>query len=76
MNEMTNDEWNPNDQMTKEQTESAVRHSDFVIPSSLDIRPSSFSQSFASAQSAAFDPLCGAAESPPPAERGSNPEFP
>jgi (E)-4-hydroxy-3-methylbut-2-enyl-diphosphate synthase len=39
---MTNDERNPNDQMTKEQTHSAVRDSDFVIPSSLDIRHSSF----------------------------------
>jgi (E)-4-hydroxy-3-methylbut-2-enyl-diphosphate synthase len=41
---MTNDERSPNDRMTKEQTESGVRHSDFVIPSSLDIRPSSFLQ--------------------------------
>jgi (E)-4-hydroxy-3-methylbut-2-enyl-diphosphate synthase len=39
---MTNDERSPNDRMTKEQTESGVRHSDFVIPSSLDIRHSSF----------------------------------
>jgi hypothetical protein len=42
---MTNDERNPNDQMTKEQTHSAVRDSDFVIPSSLDIRHSSFRHS-------------------------------
>jgi hypothetical protein len=64
--------------MTKEQTESAVRHSDFVIPSSLDIRHSSFSQSFASAQSAAceLDSLMWRRREPPPAERQFNPEFP
>jgi ribonuclease D len=50
---MTNDEGNPNAQMTKEKSASSSRHSDFgpprrspgedrVIPSSLDIRHSSF----------------------------------
>jgi (E)-4-hydroxy-3-methylbut-2-enyl-diphosphate synthase len=39
---MTNDETSPNDRMTKEQTESGLRHSDFVIPSSFVIRASSF----------------------------------
>jgi (E)-4-hydroxy-3-methylbut-2-enyl-diphosphate synthase len=39
---MTNDERSRNDRMTKEQTESGVRHSDFVIPSSFVIRHSSF----------------------------------
>jgi (E)-4-hydroxy-3-methylbut-2-enyl-diphosphate synthase len=39
---MTNDERSPNDRMTKGQTGSTLRHSDFVIPSSLDIRHSSF----------------------------------
>jgi len=38
---MTNDEGSPNDRMTKEQA-SSLRHSDFVIPSSLDIGHSSF----------------------------------
>ena len=38
---MTNDEGSPNAQVTKEQA-SSLRHSDFVIPSSLDIRHSSF----------------------------------
>src|ERR1700680_3756659 len=39
---MTNDEISPNDRNTKEQTQPSVRHSDFVIPSSLDICHSSF----------------------------------
>ena len=39
---MTNDERSTNDQMTKNGAESAHRRSDFVIPSSLDIRHSSF----------------------------------
>jgi (E)-4-hydroxy-3-methylbut-2-enyl-diphosphate synthase len=39
---MTNDETSPNDQMAKGKTDSSLRHSDFVIPSSLDIGPSSF----------------------------------
>jgi len=38
---MTNDEGSPNDRMTKEQA-SSLRHSDFVIPSSLDIGHLSF----------------------------------
>jgi len=39
---MTNDETSPNDQMAKGKTDSSLRHSDFVIPSSLDIGHSSF----------------------------------
>jgi len=39
--ESTNDERSPNVEMTKTAT-SELRHSDFVIPSSLDIRHSSF----------------------------------
>ena len=39
---MTNDERSTNDQMTKNGAESAHCRSDFVIPSSLDIRHSSF----------------------------------
>jgi ribonuclease D len=41
---MTNDEGNPNAQITKERSEISSRHSDFVIPSSLDIRHSSLSE--------------------------------
>ena len=40
---MTNDEGNPNPQMAKTSREGFHAHSDFVIPSSLDIRHSSFS---------------------------------
>jgi hypothetical protein len=36
---ITNDKRSPNDRNTKARTEASVRHSDFVIPSSLDIRP-------------------------------------
>ena len=39
---MTNDETSPNDQMAKGKTDNSLRHSDFVIPSSLDIGHSSF----------------------------------
>jgi (E)-4-hydroxy-3-methylbut-2-enyl-diphosphate synthase len=39
---MTNDERSPNVRMTKEQAENSAPGSGFVIPSSLDIRPSSF----------------------------------
>jgi ribonuclease D len=39
---MTNDEGNPNAQMTRQRAKRAIRHSDFVIPSSLNIRHSSF----------------------------------
>jgi (E)-4-hydroxy-3-methylbut-2-enyl-diphosphate synthase len=39
---MTNDERSANEQMTKKQAEDSVRASSFVIPSSLDIRHSSF----------------------------------
>jgi (E)-4-hydroxy-3-methylbut-2-enyl-diphosphate synthase len=38
---MTNDQTSPNDQMAKGKTESSLRHTDFVIPSSLDISHSS-----------------------------------
>jgi len=39
---MTKDEGRPNDQMTKKKVDTSLRHSGFVIPSSLDIRHSSF----------------------------------
>jgi len=39
---MTNDERSTNAQLTKEQSSSSVRHSDFVIPSTFDIRHSTF----------------------------------
>ncbi len=39
---MTNDERSANDPITKQQADASVRASDFVIPSSLDIRHSSF----------------------------------
>jgi (E)-4-hydroxy-3-methylbut-2-enyl-diphosphate synthase len=39
---MTKDERNPNDRMIEEHSETPIRASDFVIPSSLDIRHSSF----------------------------------
>ena len=39
---MTNDERNPNEQMPKEGAEASICASDFVIPSSLDLRHSSF----------------------------------
>jgi (E)-4-hydroxy-3-methylbut-2-enyl-diphosphate synthase len=39
---MTNDETSPNDQMAKGKADSSLRHTDFVIASSLDISPSSF----------------------------------
>jgi len=39
---MTNDEGSSNAQMTKEQLDTSSRHSDFVIPSTFDIRHSTF----------------------------------
>ena len=54
---MTNDEGSPNDRMTKEQA-SNVRHSDFVIPSSLDIRHSSFLQTLLIAATNVGSLLC------------------
>ena len=39
---MTKDEGSPNDQMTKKKVDTSLRHSGFAIPSSLDIRHSSF----------------------------------
>ena len=41
---MTKDEGSPNDQITKKKVDTSLRHSGFVIPSSLDIRHSSFLQ--------------------------------
>jgi (E)-4-hydroxy-3-methylbut-2-enyl-diphosphate synthase len=41
---MTKDEGSPNDQMTKKKVDTSLRHSGFVIPSSLDLRHSSFLQ--------------------------------
>src|SRR6266704_3653159 len=41
---MTNDEGNPNAQMMKRSSKRARRHSDFVIPSTLDIRHSSLAE--------------------------------
>ena len=54
---MTNDEGSPNDRMTKEQA-SNLRHSDFVIPSSLDIRHSSFLQTLLIAATNVGSLLC------------------
>jgi (E)-4-hydroxy-3-methylbut-2-enyl-diphosphate synthase len=39
---MTNDKTNPNDRITERKSEASDRASDFVVPSSLDIRHSSF----------------------------------
>src|SRR5438552_3087552 len=39
---MTNDEGSPNDRMTKGKADTSFPHSDFVIPSTFDLRPSSF----------------------------------
>jgi (E)-4-hydroxy-3-methylbut-2-enyl-diphosphate synthase len=41
---MTKDEGSPNDQMTKKKVDTSLRHSGFVIPSSLDNRHSPFLQ--------------------------------
>jgi (E)-4-hydroxy-3-methylbut-2-enyl-diphosphate synthase len=54
---MTNDEGSTNAQMTKEQA-SSLRHSDFVIPSSLDIRHSSFLQTLLIAATNVGSLLC------------------
>ena len=55
---MTNDERSPNDRMTKEQSDTPVRASDFVIPSSLDIRHSSFLQTLLTASTNIGSLLC------------------
>jgi (E)-4-hydroxy-3-methylbut-2-enyl-diphosphate synthase len=39
---MTNDEGSPNDRMTKGKADTSLPHSGFVIPSTFDVRPSSF----------------------------------
>src|ERR1700682_241031 len=39
---MTNDEGSPNDRMRKGKTDTSLPHSGFVIPSTFDLRPSSF----------------------------------
>ena len=54
---MRNDEGSPKAQMTKEQA-SNLRHSDFVIPSSLDIRHSSFLQTLLIAATNVGSLLC------------------
>jgi (E)-4-hydroxy-3-methylbut-2-enyl-diphosphate synthase len=54
---MTKDEGSPKAQMTKEQA-SNLRHSDFVIPSSLDIRHSSFLQTLLIAATNVGSLLC------------------
>jgi (E)-4-hydroxy-3-methylbut-2-enyl-diphosphate synthase len=55
---MTKDERNPNDRMNEEQPEAPVRASDFVIPSSLDIRHSSFLQTLLTASTNIGSLLC------------------
>jgi (E)-4-hydroxy-3-methylbut-2-enyl-diphosphate synthase len=55
---MTNDERNPNDRMTEGKSEASVRASDFVIPSSLDIRHSSFLETLLTASTNIGSLLC------------------
>jgi (E)-4-hydroxy-3-methylbut-2-enyl-diphosphate synthase len=55
---MTNDERNPNDRMTEGKSEASVRASDFVIPSSLDIRHSSFLDTLLTASTNIGSLLC------------------
>jgi (E)-4-hydroxy-3-methylbut-2-enyl-diphosphate synthase len=54
----TNDERSSNDRMTKEQTGDSVRASGFVIPSSLDIRHSSFLSTLLTASTNIGSLLC------------------
>jgi len=54
----TNDEVSSNDQMTKRKADTSLRHSDFVIPSSLDIRHSSFLQTLLIAATNVGSLLC------------------
>src|SRR6516162_80505 len=55
---MTNDERNPNDRMTEGKSGASVRASDFVIPSSLDIRYSSFLDTLLTASTNIGSLLC------------------
>ena len=55
---ITNDKRSPNDRNTKARTQTSVRHSDFVIPSSLDIRHSSFLQTLLIAATNVGSLLC------------------
>jgi (E)-4-hydroxy-3-methylbut-2-enyl-diphosphate synthase len=55
---MTKDERSPNDRMTKEQPEASIRASGFVIPSSLDIRHSSFLHTLLTASTNIGSLLC------------------
>ena len=55
---MTNDERSPNDRMTEGKSEASVRASDFVIPSSLDIRHSSFLDTLLTASTNIGSLLC------------------
>jgi (E)-4-hydroxy-3-methylbut-2-enyl-diphosphate synthase len=55
---MTNDEGSPNDRMTKGKADTSLPHSGFVIPSSLDIRHSSFLQTLLIAATNVGSLLC------------------
>jgi len=55
---MANDERNPNDGTTEGKSEASVRASDFVIPSSLDIRHSSFLDTLLTASTNIGSLLC------------------
>src|SRR4030095_4842299 len=55
---MTNDERNPNDRMTEGKSEASVPASSFVIPSSLDIRHSSFLETLLHASTNIGSLLC------------------
>jgi len=55
---MTNDERSPNNRMTREQPEASIRASSFVIPSSLDIRHSSFLHTLLTASTNIGSLLC------------------
>jgi Enzyme involved in the deoxyxylulose pathway of isoprenoid biosynthesis len=55
---MSNDERSPNERMTKEQPEASIRASGFVIPSSLDIRHSSFLHTLLTASTNIGSLLC------------------
>src|SRR5437667_5753428 len=55
---MTNDERSPNDRMTKEQPDASIRASGFVIPSTFDIRHSSFLQTLLTASTNIGSLLC------------------
>ena len=55
---MTNEERNPNDQMTKGKSDALVRASDFIIPSSLHIRHSSFLDTLLTASTNIGSLLC------------------